>query len=46
MKQWGRVKIRYELKQKMVSEYCIRKALDEIDEMPITNTLHKLRRKN
>src|ERR1700709_2489168 len=27
MKQWGRVKIRYELKQKQVSEYCIKKAL-------------------
>src|ERR1700709_658618 len=24
MKQWGRVKIKYELKQKQVSEYCIK----------------------
>jgi regulatory protein len=32
MKQWGRVKIRYELKQKHISEYCIKKGLKEIDE--------------
>ncbi len=32
IKQWGRVKIRYELKQKQVSEYSIKKALKQIDE--------------
>jgi regulatory protein len=32
MKQWGKVKIRYELKQKQVSEYNIRKGLREIPE--------------
>src|SRR5688500_6130993 len=32
MKHWGRVKIRYELKQKQVSEYNIKKALQEIAE--------------
>ena len=32
MKQWGRVKIRYELKQRQVSEYCIKKAMKQIDE--------------
>jgi regulatory protein len=26
MKQWGRIKIKYELKQKQVSPYCIKKA--------------------
>jgi regulatory protein len=31
-KQWGRVKIRYELKQKQVGEYCIKKALASISE--------------
>src|SRR5882762_609956 len=31
MKQWGRVKIKYELKQRQVSEYCVKKALKEID---------------
>jgi regulatory protein len=29
---WGRVKIRYELKQKGVSEFCIVKALKSLDE--------------
>lgn len=32
IKGWGRVKIKYELKQKRVSEYCIKKALKQIDE--------------
>src|SRR5580704_16170204 len=26
LKNWGRIKIRYELKQKQVSDYCIKKA--------------------
>ncbi len=30
-KKWGRNKIRYHLKQKKVSDYCIRKGLAEID---------------
>ena len=42
MKHWGRVKITWELKQKRVSEYCIRKALKEIDEDDYTKTLDKL----
>lgn len=42
MKQWGRVKIRYELKQKQVSEYCIRKALAAIDDEDYHKTLEKL----
>ncbi|XVJ67382.1 MAG: RecX family transcriptional regulator [Lacibacter sp.] len=42
MKQWGRVKIKYELKQKGVSEYCIKKALKEIDEEAYRKTLRKL----
>jgi regulatory protein len=42
MKQWGRVKIKYELKQKRVSEYCIKKALKEIDEEDYLRTLQKL----
>jgi len=44
MKHWGRVKITYELKQKRVSEYCIRKALKEIDEADYIKTLEKLAR--
>ena len=42
MKQWGRVKIRYELKQRQVSEYCIKKALKQIDEEEYGQTLRKL----
>lgn len=30
MKQWGKVKISYELKQRQVGEYCIKKALASI----------------
>lgn len=31
-KQWGRVKIKYELRKKQLSDYCIKKALASIDE--------------
>lgn len=42
MKQWGRNKIRTELKKKQVSSYCIAAALDEIDDAKYKGTLHKL----
>lgn len=42
MKQWGRVKIKYELKQKQVSEYSIKKALKAIDEDEYLTLLKKL----
>lgn len=42
MKQWGRVKIRYELKQRQVSDYCIKKALKQIDETEYLGVLQKL----
>ena len=42
MKQWGKIKIVYELKQKQVSEYCIKKALEEIKENDYLKTAHKL----
>jgi regulatory protein len=45
MKQWGRTKIKYELKQKQVSEYCINKALKQIDEEDYLKTLYKLAEK-
>ncbi len=41
-KDWGRVKIKYQLKQKQVSEYCIKKALKTIDEADYLQTLQKL----
>ena len=42
VKQWGRVKIKYELKQKQVSEYCIKKALKQIEEGDYLKVLNKL----
>ena len=44
MKQWGRVKIKYELKQKRVSDYSIKKALKQIDEEQYRNVLDELAR--
>lgn len=41
IKQWGRIKIKLALKQKRVSDYCIRKALNEIDEKEYFKTLEK-----
>jgi len=42
MKQWGRIKIRYELKQKQVGDYCIKKALSSLDESAYDDTLLRL----
>ena len=42
IKQWGRVKIKYELKQKQVSDYSIKKALKQIDEEDYLKVLGKL----
>ena len=42
IKKWGRIKIKMELKQKRVSEYCIKKGMQEIDETEYYNTLIKL----
>jgi regulatory protein len=42
IKQWGRIKIKYALKQKQVSEYSIKKALKAIEENDYNKTLVKL----
>ncbi len=42
VKQWGRVKIKYELKQKSISEYIIKLAMKEISEDDYQKTLKKL----
>lgn len=42
MKQWGRIKIKQALKERGVSQYCINKALDEINEESYAKTLAKL----
>lgn len=41
-KQWGRVKITYELKQKRIGEYIIKKAMKCIDEADYKEILQKL----
>ncbi|HYM94019.1 MAG TPA: regulatory protein RecX [Chitinophagaceae bacterium] len=42
MNQWGRIKIKNELKRKRVSDYCIGKALKRLDEKEYLQTLNKL----
>ena len=42
IKKWGRIKIRIELKKKKVSDYCIRKALEEIDDKEYMRTLKEI----
>lgn len=42
IKKWGRVKIKSALKQKGISEYCIKKALKEIDGKEYDACLGKL----
>jgi regulatory protein len=42
IKHWGKTKIKYELAQKQVSAYCIKKALDSILDEDYEKTLAKL----
>jgi regulatory protein len=42
IKKWGRTKIKYSLKQKQVSEYCIKKALVQIDDTIYMQNLNDL----
>lgn len=42
LKNWGRIKIRQLLKQHDVSEYCIRKAMQEIDGSDYEKTIQRL----
>ncbi len=42
MNDWGRIKIRYHLKQQQVSDYCIRVALASIDQELYAEKLNKL----
>lgn len=45
IKKWGRIKIKAGLKQKKASEYCISKALKEINEKDYLSVLKKLAQK-
>lgn len=42
LKQWGKVRIRQELKLRKISAYCMKKAFEEIDEEEYESTLRKL----
>ena len=42
MKQWGKNKIKQSLKFKQVSDYCVKKALKEIDEKDYRKTFFNL----
>ena len=42
IKKWGRVKIKYELRKKQVSDYCIKKALAAIDDKDYVKILQKI----
>lgn len=47
MKQWGRVRIRQELKKRKISAYCLKKAMEEIEETAYSKTLDSvLEKKN
>lgn len=42
MKEWGKIKIKYELRQRQVSDYSIKKALQQIKESEYAAMLKKL----
>lgn len=42
MKQWGRVKIKAELRKRQVSSYCINLAIQEIEEKKYKEVLNRL----
>lgn len=41
-KKWGRNKIKQQLSQHQISDYCVRKAMEEIDEGDYQSTLFEL----
>lgn len=42
IKKWGKIKIRVQLKAKRISEYSLKKAMEEIDEEEYLKTLHHI----
>ena len=42
LKKWGKVKIRFHLEELNLSEYCVKKGLEEIDEQEYFETLNNL----
>lgn len=42
IKKWGKIKIKIELKKRKISEYCIKKAMEEISDKDYTTTIKQL----
>lgn len=42
IKKWGRIKIKLELRSRQVSDYCIKKALQQIPDNEYISTLEKI----
>ncbi len=42
IKKWGRIKIRIELKKRKISDYCIKKGMQEIDDDDYIKTLQAI----
>ncbi len=42
LKKWGKIRIRQELKKRKISDYCIKKAMQEIDEESYMEGLYKV----
>lgn len=42
IKKWGKIRIRQELKKRRISDYCIKKAMQEIDEEGYMEGLYKV----
>ncbi len=42
IKKWGKIKIKMELKNRKISEYCIRKAMEEINDADYFKTIKEL----
>ena len=42
MKKWGKIRIKQELKRRKISDYCIKKAMQEIDEEGYMEGLYAL----
>jgi regulatory protein len=42
IKKWGRIKIKMELKSRKISDYCIKKAMEEINDKDYLKTINEL----
>ncbi len=42
IKKWGRIKIKIELKKRNISDYCVKKAMEEINDKQYIQTLKQI----